>query len=516
MTESRAAEHKPGVPIRLNRGLSIVLLLAGAWIVFIGIREMSDVITPLFFVINLWIIVYPVQRALMRMRMPGIVGALATGALILGILAGFVYSIAWSISAFVGELQKPQYVERFSDLVDDLIMWLQSIGVTPVQIQEQLENFNPENLMGWVTGALGSTMNIGTWMLAFFTILVGVVTDIPTMLHRFLAGARSQPSVITSLVGFAQGVRKYWVVTAVFGAIVAVVDVILLEMLGVPLALVWGVLSFITNFIPTIGFIMGVIPPTIMALFALDPQTALLVFVLYFAANAGIQSFIQPKFNGDAVGVTATVSILSLFVWAAALGPLGALLGLPATLLVKALVIDPDPQMRWINAYIAADPASAVEEPSVHVSGTAKLVGRWAGRKGREVPILVTELSDPRDDTPVSVRTADQQPPAAPERSPLADPAAAGPHSGGSGVVGGQGTSRTGPPDGSPPSTAPTPSADGGAPLPPRVTPAPRVSRPPAPRPPAAATPRDGATPPSASTPPRPGRTAPGEDGAQR
>ncbi|HHW82616.1 MAG TPA: AI-2E family transporter [Actinomycetales bacterium] len=466
------------MPIRLSRGLSIVLLLAGSWIVFVGLREMADVITPLFFVVNLWIIVYPVQRVLSRMRLPGVVGALATGALVLAILAGFVYSIAWSLTAFVNELQKPEYVQRFNDLVTDLIVWLQGLGISQEQIVEQVRNFSPENLMGWVTGALASTMNIGTWMLAFFTILVGIATDIPSMLQRFLAGARSQPSVVTSLVGFAQGVRKYWVVTSVFGLIVAVVDVILLQMLGVPLALVWGVLSFITNYIPTIGFILGVIPPVVMALFAVDPQTAVLVFVLYFTANASIQSFIQPKFNGDAVGVTATVSILSLFVWSYALGPMGALLGLPATLLVKALVIDPDPQMRWINAYIAADPTTAVHEPAVQASNTARLVRKWAARRGEDIPVLVDELADPEGLTPVSVRTTDQRPPAAPVRDRRIPEG--GGHPGGDREPGSYTPTPGGPTDRffDPQPDGPADTAASG---PPRVTPAPRVIRPPRP-----------------------------------
>jgi hypothetical protein len=63
------------------------------------------------------------------------------------------------------------------------------------------------------------------------------------------------------------------------------------------------------------------------------------------------------------VGVTSTVSFLSLLVWAVVLGPLGALLALPATLFVKALVVDADPRARWVNALIASNPKTSSEEP---------------------------------------------------------------------------------------------------------------------------------------------------------
>ncbi|MDO5712064.1 MAG: AI-2E family transporter, partial [Micrococcales bacterium] len=162
--------------------------------------------------------------------------------------------------------------------------------------------------------------------------------------------------VVDALAGFAHGVRRYWVVSSVFGAAVAALDIAALVWLGVPLALVWGLLSFLTNYIPNIGFVLGIVPPALMALLANGPQTALLVIVSYSVINFIIQSIIQPKFLGNAVGVTATVSLLSLLFWAWVLGPLGALLALPTTLLCKAVLVDLDPRMRWLDAFIASDP----------------------------------------------------------------------------------------------------------------------------------------------------------------
>lgn len=383
----------PTAGARLPRSLLILLTLGASWLVFMGIRETSDVIAPLFLVVNLWIVAYPVQRWLAQMRAPAIVGALAVAVIILVILAVFAFAIAWSVSALVSELSKPEYQARYSELYQSLITWLESIGITQTQILEQINSISPASIAGWLGPALGGVSGTASWSLAFFTIFVGIITDAPSLLDRFVSGARTQPQVVGSIVGFAQGVRRYWVVAAIFGFIVAVADVILLEIMGVPLALVWGVLSFLTNFIPVIGFIIGVIPPTVMALFAKDPMTALLVFVLYFAVNASIQSFIQPRFNGNAVGVTATMSILSLLVWSAALGPMGALLGLPATLLVKALLIDPDPQLRWVNAYIAAEPDSAYEESELKKSTTARVIVNRAERKGGRVPALIARLA---------------------------------------------------------------------------------------------------------------------------
>ena len=114
--------------------------------------------------------------------------------------------------------------------------------------------------------------------------------------------------------------------TAVFGLIVAVLDSIGLAIIGVPLVVLWGLLSFITNFIPNIGFIIGVIPPALLGLLVGGWQMMVTVLVVYIVLNAVVQSLIQPMFTGDAVGLSTTITFVALLFWAWVLGPLGALL----------------------------------------------------------------------------------------------------------------------------------------------------------------------------------------------
>ena len=83
------------------------------------------------------------------------------------------------------------------------------------------------------------------------------------------------------------------------------------------------------------------------------PGAAIWVIVAYSLINFVVQSIIQPRFTGDAVGLNATVTFLSLVFWAWVLGPLGALLAVPLTLFVKAVFIDRDPRGRWLNAFVS-------------------------------------------------------------------------------------------------------------------------------------------------------------------
>ena len=82
-----------------------------------------------------------------------------------------------------------------------------------------------------------------------------------------LVGAE-RPHLPVALTLFTQGTRSYLLVSTVFGAIVAVGDWIALAIIGVPAAALWGLLAFITNYVPTIGFVLGVVPPALLGLLA--------------------------------------------------------------------------------------------------------------------------------------------------------------------------------------------------------------------------------------------------------
>ena len=183
---------------------------------------------------------------------------------------------------------------------------------------------------------------------------------------RLAEGAREhRPHLIEGLGSFAHGTRNYLGVSAVFGLIVAVIDTAVLYAIGIPGALIWGVLAFVTNFIPNIGFVIGVIPPALIGLLEGGADLMIAVIVLYSVINAVIQSIIQPRFVGDAVGLSTTLTFLSLIFWTWVLGPLGALLAVPMTLFFRAILVEADPAADWMRPLISGDPgAETVAEGS--------------------------------------------------------------------------------------------------------------------------------------------------------
>ncbi len=333
----------------------ILIIFAAGWLSVTAVQSLQNIVGPLLLTLNLAIVAYPVQGWLNRYGIPKIIGACVSGAIIFAIVLAFFGALGWSLTMLIQEI--PQYQKQFTDIYRQIIDQLSKYGISETQAMQQLQSqLDPSRVVSLATQTLSGLTGTLSLLLVTVTIIFVVLIDSMNLTHRMRIAATAHADLVDALVGFARGVRRYWVVSSVFGAIVAALDIAALVWLGVPLALVWGLLSFLTNYIPNIGFVIGIVPPTLMGLLAGGPKTALLVVVAYCVINFVIQSIIQPKFLGDAVGVTATVSLLSLFFWAWVLGPLGALLALPATLLCKALLIDLDPRMRWLDAFIASDP----------------------------------------------------------------------------------------------------------------------------------------------------------------
>ena len=122
-----------------------------------------------------------------------------------------------------------------------------------------------------------------------------------------------------------------------------------LVLLGVPGAFIWAVLSFLCSFIPNIGYFIAIIPPIIFGGLTGGWPTVVAVIVLYGIVNAGVQSIVQPRVVGNAVALSQSITFFSVLFWAIVLGPTGAILAIPLTLLVRVMLIDTNPRMPWVR-----------------------------------------------------------------------------------------------------------------------------------------------------------------------
>jgi predicted PurR-regulated permease PerM len=228
------------------------------------------------------------------------------------------------------------------------------------QIDAVTGTLDPGQIVDFAMSLLSSTLGVLTHMFFLFTVLLFMAFDTDSTRRSLAQVGDRFPTPVAALDNFARGSRSYMAVSASFGLIVAIIDGVALYVMDVPGAFVWAVLAFVTNFIPNIGFIIGVIPPALIALLDSGPEKMVAVIVVYSVVNFVIQSVIQPRIVGGAVGLSPTLTFLSLVFWTWVVGPLGALLAVPLSLFTKSLLVEADPRARWALPLISgtSDPPS--------------------------------------------------------------------------------------------------------------------------------------------------------------
>ncbi|AHK27969.1 AI-2E family transporter [Rhodococcus opacus] len=338
----------------MPRGLIVILGLAALVVTVAGIQVAASIVGPIFLALMLTVAVHPLPEWLRRKGVPGWFATIAAILVVNSIILVLVLSLALSVAQLATLL--PQYADDFTNLIDDAQSFLNSNGVNSTDAQTLLSQVDYGKVFGLVEGIMQAMLGVFSNLLFVLALLLFMAVDGSSYGSRMPIVTRMRPDIATALTAFSVGTRKYLIVSTVFGLIVAVIDTGALWALGIPLPILWGLLSFITNYIPNVGFVLGLVPPALLALLEGGPGLMLTVIVVYSVINVIIQSIIQPKFVGDAVGLSVTFTFLSLVFWTWILGPLGAILAIPLTLMAKALLIDIDPSTRWVNTILSSAP----------------------------------------------------------------------------------------------------------------------------------------------------------------
>ncbi|WP_104164518.1 AI-2E family transporter [Arthrobacter sp. SX1312] len=339
-----AADPRSGLP----RSTTVLLALGGATAAAFGIAAMRDVFVPAFLAFVLTLCVHPLRSRMRRRGYPRGIATAASIAAVLALVLAFAVVLVLALVQFSALL--PRYAAQLEQVGVAVSELLASAGFGADQADAGEEGFTPERIIGFVSGLLGGITSVVSGLVVLLTLLILMAFDgsrVPALL-TYLTPHR--PALVSALVGFAAGARRYMVATTVLGVAQGAFNWLALVLLQVPGAVLWGLLSFICSFIPNVGYFIAIIPPLFFGFLSGGWPTVIGVIIVYGVINGAIQSIIQPKYIGDVVSLSETLTFVSVLFWAVILGPMGAILAVPLTLLVRAVLIDADPSMAWRRA----------------------------------------------------------------------------------------------------------------------------------------------------------------------
>ncbi|HET7231798.1 MAG TPA: AI-2E family transporter [Longimicrobium sp.] len=306
-------------------------------IITAGLRASAGWLNPVLMAGFLALLLQPLTRRLRNHVAGGVAVALVVLAVVITGLAlvGFV-----GVSLRQLALEIPGYSERLQSIADSVTQMLQARGIDAAAYVEQaLQGPQVGRTVLNVTGAVAGTFGNGVLTLFIFAFMLGSLWNMERRARK--EARRDQGSFSARFLAFSESLRGYIGVRAALGLAAAVLNYLLLLVMGVEHALLWGVLSFLLSFVPNIGFTLSVIPPALLALLEGGWVRGLIVFAAYEVINTVIDNVIGPRIVGRQMQISALLSFLSVIFWTWVLGPTGAILAVPLTVMVRDLAFGP-------------------------------------------------------------------------------------------------------------------------------------------------------------------------------
>ncbi len=319
------------------------------------LRLFSVVLVPLFFAFFLAALALPVFQWLQR---KGIKRGLALLVLVVFLLiAGIGLILLVLVSA--GRLQTglALYTDQLNARMTELSTAVANSGVNLTALSETAASLG--------TAALGGL--VGAMANAASNALVSLVIVIFFLLEskRFEGIVRSDAVIgrpmLSQLPAVAGTAVQYFAIRSRLNLITGVGVTLLCLIVGVDYAPLWGVLAFFLSYIPYIGLATAMIPPSLLALAEFGwPQAAIIVIGIT-ALNMLIENVLEPGYTGKRLQLSPTIVFVSFFFWAWLLGPVGALLSMPITVLL-VLVFRGNESTQWLARIMGIESAGATKE----------------------------------------------------------------------------------------------------------------------------------------------------------
>lgn len=333
----------------------------------IGAMRASRAVTmPLGVALFAVVLAWPLHHRLEK-HVPRWLSLSATIAVIFGVAILFVAMIAACANNIAA--LAPEYEVPLAERIDLARGWAEQYGLSV-----RSGAFDPGAMIDQTVGLVGTVLNwtygfLGSLVLitAFLILALLEVRDYRTAMER--ENTRKTRELLEAIANATHSIRRFVLTRTLTSALTGACTGVYCLAIGLDLALVWAVLAFLLNYIPVIGSIIAVIPPTLLAL--IHPEA---VWVAPAALGGltviqfSIGNYLDPRLQGRFLALSPLVLFFSLAFWGWVWGIPGALIGVPITVTLVT-VCQHFESTRWIPNLIArrrhpiAPPPGGAPEP---------------------------------------------------------------------------------------------------------------------------------------------------------
>jgi AI-2 transport protein TqsA len=326
--------------------LRVMLFLAATVVVLVGIRLGAPVLNPILFAVVFSLLCSPVYSWLLRRGLPPPLSLVVMLVILIILFVGLTFVLGASIARFSERVG--YYTTQLNGQLDSLNALLERSGLSNVQLQDVVK---PSALTSALSAVLSGISGFLSSLFLILMIMLFLLGEGPAMMNRLRASVAEDNPQVARLTAVGQSVVLQFGLRAIVNLVTGAGVTILLLVLGVDFALMWGILTFFLSFIPYIGLELAVAPAVVLALAEFGVTRAVLVIVGVIVINILAENVLSPMMMGRGLNISPTVVFLSFIFWAWLLGGPGAFLALPITLFV-AVMFDTFPETRWLASLI--------------------------------------------------------------------------------------------------------------------------------------------------------------------
>ena len=340
--------------------LSKFFVVAASFTIIVsGLKLAASIFVPFLLAIFISILVSPLLKIL---KSKGLSNGLAI-MLIISLIVGFGLIIGSVVGASVAEFREdlPEYTSKLSIMSSQIQQSLANLGFV-INENQWSDSFNPSIVLSAIGTSLNSFGSVLTNSFLILLTVVFILTENVGFAEK-LRNARGKESDHEWLEKFATSVHGYIAIKGFVSLITGVLVFILLTIVGVEYAVLWSVIAVLLNFIPTGGSIIAAVPAVLLALIQLSFIDSAIVLAGYILINVLVGNVIEPKWMGKGLNLSPFVVFVSLVFWGWVLGPVGMLLSIPLTILVK-IALETQEETKWI-AVLLGDNQNSKDPDSI-------------------------------------------------------------------------------------------------------------------------------------------------------
>lgn len=337
-------------PMLLSPFARFLLLTAAFIIVVAGMKAAESLLVPFLLSLFIAIISSPLLSFLKGFGLPNSLAIILIILLILifGIVIGAV--VGSSVNSFRADL--PEYQHKLLALSDGLQQQFVKLGIR-IELTQWREIFNPNTAFSFLGNTLAQFGNIMTSALLILLTVTFILAEEVRFIDKLRHTAGGSKKTLDAIHRFTASVNKYMAIKTTISFVTGIIVTISLMIIGVDYAVLWGLLAFLLNFVPTLGSLLAAIPPVLLATVQLGVGEAFITALVYVVVNVFIGSIIEPRLMGKGLNLSALVVFLSLVFWGWVLGPVGMLLSVPLTMTVK-IALESFSDTHWLSVMLGA------------------------------------------------------------------------------------------------------------------------------------------------------------------